>query len=87
MEIILAPLMLMVLVASTGGANVQERSSKDCPVDLYVLIDFSASMKPHVKNLLDKCDEIATELRDWDLDWRFGLGGFDEKPVLPFSSK
>ena len=85
MAIILAPLMLMVLAASTGGASVQERSSTDCPVDLYVLIDFSATMQPHVKNLLDKCDEIASELRDWN--GRIGLGGFDEKPVLPFSSK
>ena len=85
-KIILAPLILSVLVMTTGGTNAQESLSEECPMDLYVLFDFSVSMKPYATNLLQKADAIGNELAAIAPDLMIGLGGFVEKPTIPFSS-
>ena len=70
-----------------GEVPFKVRLSGDYPVDLYFLIDFSWSMRPYVENLYQTAASIANEITEITTHYMIGLGGFVEKPMLPFSSE
>ena len=58
--------------------------TKDHPVDLYALMDLTASMDPHRKNLAKAADAVAKALGKQTTDYRLAFGGFRDKPRTPF---
>ncbi|KAK2713412.1 hypothetical protein QYM36_009320 [Artemia franciscana] len=58
---------------------------EDFPVDLYVLLDLSYSMKDDKDKLSTLGGAIAEEMRNITKDFRLGFGSFVDKTVLPFA--
>lgn len=54
------------------------------PVDLYFLVDFSASLKPFIATMKNLSRELADSLSNFTDHYAVGLGAFVDKPVKPF---
>ena len=57
------------------------------PVDLYALMDLSASMQVYKDNLQNIAKKVAETIREDTDDFRFGFGGFRDKPRSPFGAR
>jgi len=56
------------------------------PVDIYFMIDLTKSMKEVKEHLATIVTGIKDEIIKTTTDYRFGFGGFNEKPIPPFDS-
>lgn len=60
--------------------------AKDYPVDLYYLMDLSASMEPY-RNQLSKLGlRLADAMRNLTSNFRIGFGSFVDKVILPMTN-
>lgn len=58
--------------------------TEDYPVDLYYLMDLSASMFDDLNMIKDLGSTLSKEMANLTSKFRMGFGSFVEKPVLPF---
>ncbi|XP_059115137.1 integrin beta-6 isoform X2 [Peromyscus eremicus] len=77
----------LVLKLRPGGEQtlqVQVRQTEDYPVDLYYLMDLSASMDDDLNTIKELGSRLAKEMSKLTSNFRLGFGSFVEKPVSPF---
>ena len=59
--------------------------SKQYPLDLYFLLDFSFSMNETISNVANQGQSIISAIKEITKDLRIGIGSFTEKNLAPFS--
>uniref|UniRef100_A0A8C1EKK5 Integrin beta n=1 Tax=Cyprinus carpio carpio TaxID=630221 RepID=A0A8C1EKK5_CYPCA len=64
--------------------QIQVQEPEDHPVDIYYLMDLSASMIDDLKMIKDLGSMLSKEMATLTSKFRLGFGSFVEKPVLPF---
>ncbi|XP_037549036.1 integrin beta-6 [Nematolebias whitei] len=64
--------------------QVHVQHTEDYPVDVYYLMDLSASMIDDLSMIKDLGSSLAKEMAKLTSKFRMGFGSFVEKPVLPF---
>ncbi|XP_030626565.1 integrin beta-6 isoform X2 [Chanos chanos] len=64
--------------------QVKVQQPEDHPVDVYYLMDLSASMYDDLKMIKNLGTTLSTEMAKLTSKFRLGFGSFVEKPVLPF---
>uniref|UniRef100_A0A8C5QYT6 Integrin beta n=1 Tax=Leptobrachium leishanense TaxID=445787 RepID=A0A8C5QYT6_9ANUR len=64
--------------------QVNVRQSEDYPVDLYYLMDLSASMHDDLNTIKELGSTLSKEMSKLTSNFHMGFGSFVEKPVLPF---
>lgn len=64
--------------------QVKIKHTEDYPVDIYYLMDLSASMIDDLKMIKDLGSSLSKEMANLTSKLRIGFGSFVEKPVLPF---
>ncbi|KAG7464109.1 hypothetical protein MATL_G00183740 [Megalops atlanticus] len=64
--------------------QIQIQQTKDYPVDIYYLMDLSASMFDDLENIKQLGSTLSKEMTKLTSKIRLGFGSFVEKPVLPF---
>ena len=80
-------LILISSVLSDGQVLFRVKIDTKWPVDLYVLMDLSASMQVYKDNLQNIAKKVAETIREDTDDFRFGFGGFRDKPRSPFGAR
>ncbi|XP_058789061.1 integrin beta-PS-like [Phymastichus coffea] len=60
--------------------------AEDYPVDLYYLMDLSASMEPYKEQLSKLGSKLADAMRHLTSNFRLGFGSFVDKVTLPMTS-
>uniref|UniRef100_A0A6Q2YE29 Integrin beta n=1 Tax=Esox lucius TaxID=8010 RepID=A0A6Q2YE29_ESOLU len=58
--------------------------TEDYPVDIYYLMDLSASLIDDLERIKDLGSTLSKEMAKLTSKFRLGFGSFVEKPVLPF---
>lgn len=71
---------------SPARFTMRFRQAADYPVDLYYLMDLSASMKDDKEKLADLGTKLSDEMRLITKDFRIGFGSFVDKTVMPYVS-
>lgn len=64
--------------------QVRVKHTEDYPVDLYYLMDLSASMFDDLQKIKDLGSSLSKEMANLTSKFRMGFGSFVEKPTLPF---
>lgn len=64
--------------------QVQVQHTEDYPVDVYYLMDLSASMIDDLEMIKYLGSSLSNEMAKLTSKFRMGFGSFVEKPVLPF---
>lgn len=62
----------------------QYAQAKNYPIDLYYLMDLSASMEPHRDKLAQLGNKLAETMRGITSNFKLGFGSFVDKIDLPF---
>ncbi|MBN3306217.1 ITB6 protein, partial [Amia calva] len=75
---------LQLRPASEVTFQIQVQQTEDYPVDVYYLMDLSASMIDDLKMIKDLGSTLSKEMAKLTSKFRLGFGSFVEKPVLPF---
>uniref|UniRef100_A0A8C5CTE4 Integrin beta n=1 Tax=Gadus morhua TaxID=8049 RepID=A0A8C5CTE4_GADMO len=65
-------------------SNVRVQQTEDYPVDIYYLMDLSASMTDDLEMIKDLGSTLTREMSNLTSKFSLGFGSFVEKPVLPF---
>jgi len=60
--------------------------AKDYPVDLYYLMDLSASMEPYRNDLSQLGTRLAETMQNLTSNFRIGFGSFVDKVILPMTN-
>jgi len=66
--------------------ELRYRHTRDYPVDLYYLMDLSASMEDDKDSLSKLGSQLAAEMQALTRDFRLGFGSFVDKVEMPFVS-
>ncbi|XP_043999708.1 integrin beta-6 [Gambusia affinis] len=64
--------------------QVKVQHTADYPVDMYYMMDLSASMIDDLKMIKDLGSSLSREMSKLTSNFKMGFGSFVEKPVLPF---
>ncbi|RZC33867.1 integrin beta-PS, partial [Asbolus verrucosus] len=64
----------------------QYAQAKNYPIDLYYIMDLSASMEDHKEKLAKLGEELARTMRNITDNFQLGFGSFVDKVDLPFVS-
>lgn len=64
--------------------HFQFKTAKNYPVDLYYLMDLSASMDKHKDELARLGLKISETMKKNTNDFRIGFGSFIDKPTSPY---
>ncbi|XP_013925223.1 PREDICTED: integrin beta-6 isoform X2 [Thamnophis sirtalis] len=64
--------------------QINVRQTEDYPVDLYYLMDLSASMDDDLKTIKELGSTLSKEMSKLTSNFQMGFGSFVEKPVLPY---
>ncbi|XP_006020407.1 integrin beta-6 isoform X1 [Alligator sinensis] len=64
--------------------QIKVRQTEDYPVDLYYLMDLSASMDDDLNTIKELGSTLSKEMSKLTSNFRLGFGSFVEKPVSPF---
>ncbi|XP_072468235.1 integrin beta-6 isoform X2 [Notamacropus eugenii] len=64
--------------------QVHVRQTEDYPVDLYYLMDLSASMEDDLNTIKELGSTLSKEMSKLTSNFKLGFGSFVEKPVSPF---
>ncbi|XP_053116867.1 integrin beta-6 isoform X2 [Hemicordylus capensis] len=82
----ISPQKLTVLLRPGNEETIQinVRQSEDYPVDLYYLMDLSASMSDDLKTIKELGSTLSKEMSKLTSNFQLGFGSFVEKPVSPF---
>ena len=60
--------------------------SKQYPLDLYFLLDYSFSMNQTLNTVASQGEAIISVIKEITQDFKIGIGSFTEKNLAPFSS-
>ena len=71
-------------VIADGEVLFRVQINTKFPVDLYALMDLSGSMNVYRENLIAVAERVAVKIKEDTNDFRFGFGGFRDKPRSPF---
>jgi protocadherin alpha len=66
--------------------SITVRPAGDFPLDVYFLMDFSASMTDDLQTVQMIANDITDTIRTITTDFRLGFGSFIDKPIVPFFS-
>uniref|UniRef100_A0A8D1JNN7 Integrin beta n=1 Tax=Sus scrofa TaxID=9823 RepID=A0A8D1JNN7_PIG len=77
-------LTLKLRPGSEQTLQVQVRQTEDYPVDLYYLMDLSASMDDDLNTIKELGSLLSKEMSKLTSNFRLGFGSFVEKPISPF---
>ncbi|MFT7808565.1 integrin beta-6 [Arapaima gigas] len=82
----IAPQRLSLSLRPGSGVTFQihVQQTEDYPVDLYYLMDLSASMFDDLQKIKNLGSTLSKEMAKLTSNFRLGFGSFVEKPVLPF---
>ena len=75
---------LCLCAGSEVTFQVKIQHTEDYPVDIYYLMDLSASMVDDLQMIKDLGSSLSKEMANLTSKFRMGFGSFVEKPVLPF---
>lgn len=64
--------------------QINVRQTEDYPVDLYYLMDLSASMNDDLRTIKGLGSTLSKEMSKLTSNFQLGFGSFVEKPVSPF---
>ncbi|MEE6489434.1 hypothetical protein FKM82_015557 [Ascaphus truei] len=64
--------------------QINVRQTEDYPVDLYYLMDLSASMDDDLHTIKELGSTLSKEMAKLTSNFKMGFGSFVEKPVSPF---
>ncbi|KAG8432378.1 hypothetical protein GDO86_016858 [Hymenochirus boettgeri] len=64
--------------------QINVRQTENYPVDLYYLMDLSASMEDDLKTIKELGSSLSREMSKLTNNFHLGFGTFVEKPVSPF---
>ncbi|XP_018597004.1 integrin beta-6 [Scleropages formosus] len=64
--------------------QIHVQQTEDYPVDMYYLMDLSASMFDDLQTIKNLGSTLSKEMAKLTSKFRLGFGSFVEKPVLPF---
>ncbi|KAM8934441.1 integrin beta-6 [Pelodytes ibericus] len=64
--------------------QINVRQTQDYPLDLYYLMDLSASMLDDLDTIKELGSSLSREMSKLTSNFQLGFGSFVEKPVLPF---
>ena len=64
--------------------QVKVLQPEDHPVDMYYLMDLSASMIDDLERITHLGSTLSKEMANLTSKFRLGFGSFVEKPVLPY---
>lgn len=64
--------------------QVKVQQPEDHPVDMYYLMDLSASMYDDLQRIRHLGSTLSKEMASLTNNFRLGFGSFVEKPVLPY---
>ena len=64
--------------------QVKVQQTEDYPVDIYYLMDLSASMYDDLQSIKDLGSSLSKAMAKLTSKFRLGFGSFVEKPILPF---
>jgi len=67
------------------SVNVRVKTPKNFPVDLYYLMDLSATMKAGLREIRNLGSRLGRELMNVTSNFRLGFGGFVDKNLGPFT--
>lgn len=76
-----------VCFVSTGSVEtfqVKVQPTADYPVDMYYMMDLSASLIDDLKMIKDLGSSLSREMSKLTSNFQMGFGSFVEKPVLPY---
>uniref|UniRef100_A0A3Q0QRK6 Integrin beta n=1 Tax=Amphilophus citrinellus TaxID=61819 RepID=A0A3Q0QRK6_AMPCI len=76
--------MVLNLRSSEVTFQVKVQHTEDYPVDMYYLMDLSASMNNDLEMIKYLGSNLTKEMGKLTSKFRMGFGSFVEKPVLPF---
>ncbi|XP_053263922.1 integrin beta-6 [Podarcis raffonei] len=82
----ISPQKLTVLLRPGNEETIQinVRQTEDYPVDLYYLMDLSASMHDDLETIKELGSSLSKEMSKLTSNFQLGFGSFVEKPVSPF---
>nr|AAB66911.1 integrin subunit betaPo1 [Ophlitaspongia tenuis] len=66
--------------------NLNVRPARNFPIDLYLLMDLSYSMRDDLDNLKQLGADLAASIVGLSTNFRIGFGSFVEKVVAPFTT-
>uniref|UniRef100_A0A1X7UZW0 Integrin beta n=1 Tax=Amphimedon queenslandica TaxID=400682 RepID=A0A1X7UZW0_AMPQE len=66
--------------------NVSIKAAQDFPLDVYVLMDLSASFRTDLTTVQALAPQLPLTLRNVSSDFLIGFGTYVDKPTLPFTS-
>ncbi|CAB4032725.1 integrin beta-6-like [Paramuricea clavata] len=64
--------------------KIEIEPSKNYPVDFYILMDLTATMKDDLNNVKKLALDISAKLRELTNRSRLAFGSFVDKPVAPY---
>ena len=76
-----------VLTDSPINLQVQFKRLAGYPVDLYIIMDLSTSMKNSKDKLVNLAASLAEAMRNITSDFQMGFGSFIDKPISPFTNE
>ncbi|CAL8104337.1 unnamed protein product [Orchesella dallaii] len=78
--------LLKLAVGQEVTVDLEYKDETDRPLDLYYIMDLSATMEDDKNTVSAQAQDLVIELRKITKDVRLGFGSFIDKPVLPFVS-
>lgn len=75
---------LLTLIGHAETIQIKVRQTEDYPIDLYYLMDLSASMDDDLNTIKELGSTLSKEMSKLTSNFRLGFGSFVEKPVSPF---
>lgn len=77
--------MILFPVSGSETSFIVEVKQLDLyPVDLYYLVDVSASMQENLDRLKTVGVNLSHRMKEYSSDFRVGFGSFVDKPVSPY---
>lgn len=76
----------MYLIGEEYSLRLKYKHTRDYPVDLYYLMDLSASMEDDKDSLSKLGSKLAAEMQALTRDFRLGFGSFVDKVEMPYVS-
>lgn len=74
----------MAQLGNEETIQINVRQTEDYPVDLYYLMDLSASMNDDLLAIKGLGSTLSKEMSKLTSNFQLGFGSFVEKPVSPF---